>query len=285
MGQQFRPAIDAGVRGAARLTNQGAPWLTRAARLGYAARGVVYVTLALIALQAALGRRQTEGQAGALRTLADQPAGQILMAIIAVGLFGYAAWRLIEAAQGGDGEGPGAKGIGLRLTHAGSGLIYGSLGVQAVRLLQGGAQRNDEARADDWTARLMGLPWGRALVAAVGVGVVVYAGQQLWKAARGNVTKHLDLQALSPSARENVERLGRAGIAARAVVFLITGGFLVLAARNANPTEATGLSGALTSLQTAPWGPWLLGLVALGLLAFGLFQIVQARYRVVRSVA
>lgn len=263
----------------------GAPWLLRVARLGYAARGVVYVTLALIALQAAMGNRRAQGQSGALREIASQPAGQFLLALIALGLFGYAAWRLIEAARGGEGEGSDAKGIGLRLAHAGSGLIYGSLGVQAVRLLQGGGQRNDEARTDDWTARLMALPWGRALVAAVGIAVVVYAGQQLWKAARGNVTKHLDLHALGPSARENVERLGRAGTAARAVVFLITGGFLLLAALHSNPSEATGLSGALTALQTAPWGPWLLGLVALGLLAFGLFQIVQARYRVVRPVA
>jgi hypothetical protein len=285
MGQQIRPAVDAGVRGAARLTNEGGPWLTRAARLGYAARGVVFVTLALIALQAALGRRETEGQAGALRTLGEQPAGQFLLGVIAVGLFGYAAWRLIAAARGAEGEGSGAKGVGLRLAHAASGLIYGSLGVQAVRLLQGGAQGNDEARAEDWTARLMALPWGRALVAGVGIGVVVYAGQQLWKAARGNVTKRLDLHELSPSARQNVERLGRAGTAARGVVFLITGGFLLLAALRANPAEATGLSGALTTLQTAPWGRWLLGLVALGLLAFGLFQIVQARYRVVRPVA
>ena len=207
------------------------------------------------------------------------------MVVIAIGLFGYAAWRLIEAARGAEGEGSDAKGVGLRLAHAGSGLLYGSLGLQAVRLLRGAAQRDAEARTDDWTARLMGLPWGRALVAAVGIGIVVYGGQQLWKAARGNVMRHLDVHALSPSARENVERLGRAGTAARGVVFLITGGFLMLAALRSNPAEATGLSGALTTLETAPWGPWLLGVVALGLLAFGLFQIVHARYRVVRPVA
>ncbi|MDF1504797.1 DUF1206 domain-containing protein [Roseisolibacter sp. H3M3-2] len=285
MGQQIRPAVEAGMHRAGRLASEGAPWLTRAARLGYAARGVVYVTLALLALQAAMGRRQAEGQGGALRTIAEQPAGQLLLVIVTIGLFGYAAWRLLESARGADGEGSDAKGIALRLAHAGSGLLYGSLGLQAIRLLQGGAQSNDEARAEGWTSRLMALPWGRALVAAVALGVLVYAGQQLWKAARGDVTKHLDLHALGASGRRNVERLGRAGTAARAVVFVVSGGFLLLAARDANPSEATGLSGALTTLQGAPWGPWLLGLVALGLLAFGLFQIVQARYRVVRPVA
>lgn len=294
MRQDVKPTLDAGMLGEAarqaaggarHALGESAPWLTRAARMGYAARGVVYVTLGLIALQAALGQRQAEGQRGALREIASQPAGQFLLVLIAIGLFGYAAWRLIEAARGAEGEGSDAKGVGLRLAHAGSGLVYGSLGLQAVRLLQGASSgASDEARAEDWTARLMALPWGRALVAAVGIGILVYAVQQLRKAVKGKVTRHLDLRELDPGLREYVTRLGQFGVGARGVVFLITGGFLLLAARNANPTEATGLSGALSMLQTAPWGPWLMGLVALGLLSFGLFQIVQARYRQLQPV-
>ncbi|MGZ8493351.1 MAG: DUF1206 domain-containing protein [Gemmatirosa sp.] len=294
MHRDTKPTRDVGgLGGAARQAGasaghalqEGAPWLTRAARLGYAARGVVYVTLALIALQAALGRRQVEGQGGALREIATQPAGRFLLVLIALGLFGYAAWRLIEAARGAEGEGSDAKGIGLRFAHAGSGLLYGSLGLQAMRLFQGTATgRGDEARADDWTARLMAMPWGRALVAIAGLGVLVYAVQQLRRAARGDVTRHLDLRALDASGRENIVRLGRFGIGARGVVFIITGGFLLLAARNADPSEATGLSGSLAMLETAPWGRWLMGLVALGLLAFGLFQIVHARYRQLQPV-
>jgi hypothetical protein len=283
-----------GVEGAARqaagaaqrVAGEGAPWLTRAARLGYAARGVVFVTLALIALQAALGRRQTEGQSGALREIAAQPAGQLLLVLIALGLFGYAAWRLLEAARGAEGEGSDAKGLAVRAGHALSGLVYGALGVQAVRLLRGAsAGSGDEARAEDWTARLMALPAGRVLVALVGAGVLAYAGRELWRAVQGRVTQHLDLHALSPAARANVTRLGRAGVGARGVVFALTGGFLLLAALRADPGEATGLSGALATLERAPWGPWLLGAVALGLLAFGLFQLVQARYRQLRPVA
>jgi hypothetical protein len=271
--------------GAGRALQESAPWLTRAARLGYAARGVVYVTLGIIALQAALGRRQAEGRSGALAELATQPAGTFLLGLIAVGLLGYAAWRLIEAARGAEGEGTDAKGMGLRLAHAGSGLVYASLAVQAIRLLQGTSTGgNEEARTDDWTARLMALPWGRALVAAAGIGVLAYAVQQLRKAATGDVLRHLDLHDLDGGQRAYVTRVGRLGIGARGVVFLITGGFLVLAALHADPSEATGLSGALTTLQSAPWGPWLMGLVALGLLAFGLFQFVHARYRQVQPV-
>ena len=289
MGQNVNGMVgDAGRRaagGARQALGETAPWLTRAARLGYAARGVVFVTLGLIALQAALGRRQAEGQRGALREIASQPLGQVLLVIIAIGLLGYAAWRLIEAARGAEGEGSDAKGIGLRLAHAGSGLVYGSLAFQAVRLLQGAsAGGDDEARAEHWTARLMALPWGRALVAAVGIGMLVYAGQQMRKAIKGKVARHLDLHELSPDSRRNVVRMGQFGVGARAVVFAVAGVFLLLAARHANPSEATGLPGALEALQSAPWGPWLMGLVALGLLAFGLFQIVQARYRVLQPV-
>lgn len=280
MHMNARATLDAG-----RAMHEVAPWLTRGARLGYAARGVVYVTLGIIALQAALGRGQAEGRSGALAELATQPAGKLLLVLIAVGLLGYAAWRLIEAARGAEGEGSDAKGMGLRLAHAGSGLVYASLAVQAIRLLQGtSAGRSDEARTDDWTARLMALPWGRALVAAAGIGVLVYAVHQLKKAVTGDVLRHLDLHDLDADNREYVSRVGRLGIGARGVVFLITGGFLVLAALRANPSEATGLSGALTTLEAAPWGPWLMGLVALGLLAFGLFQFVHARYRVLQPV-
>ncbi|GLC24148.1 DUF1206 domain-containing protein [Roseisolibacter agri] len=289
MGQNVNGMLGDAARqaagGARRAIGESAPWLTRAARLGYAARGVVYVTLALIALQAALGRRQAEGQRGALREIASQPLGQFLLVVIAIGLLGYAAWRLIEAARGAEGEGSDAKGIGLRLAHAGSGLLYGSLAIQAIRLLQGAAQdTSDETRTEHWTARLMALPWGRLLVAAVGIGMLVYAGQQMRKAFKGKVVRHLDLRELGPDARRNVLRLGQFGTGARAVVFVIAGAFLVLAARSNDPTQAAGLPGALEALQAAPWGPWLMGLVALGLLAFGLFQIVQARYRVLQPV-
>lgn len=290
MGQNVNGMLGDAARqaagGARQALGESAPWLTRAARLGYAARGVVYITLALIALQAALGRRQAEGQRGALVEIATQPAGQLLLLVIAVGLLGYAAWRLIEAARGAEGEGRDAKGIGLRLAHAGSGLVYGSLGLQAIRLLQGAASGgSDEARAEHWTARLMALPWGRALVAAAGLGVLIYAGQQMRKAIRGKVARHLDLHELSPDSQRNVVRLGQVGVGARAVVFAVAAVFLLLAALRANPGEATGLPGALQALEGAPWGPWLLGLVALGLLSFGLFQIVQARYRVLQPVA
>lgn len=288
MAQRARTTHEiGGVEGAVRrAAGEGAPWLTRVARLGYAARGLVFVTLGLIALQAAFSGRQAEGQGGALREIASQPAGQFLLVVIAIGLFGYAAWRLIEAARGAEGEGSDAKGIAVRLGHGLSGLAYGLLGVQAVNLLRGagGGGGSDNSRAEDWTARLMSLPAGRLLVAAVGLGVLAYAVRELRRAWRGKVTRHLDLHDLGADTRENVSRLGRAGVGARGVIFVITGGFLLLAALRADPEEATGLSGALTTLQSAPWGPWLLGAMALGLMAFGGFQFVQARYRVLQPV-
>lgn len=295
MRQDAKPTLDAGSMGnaarqagatAGHALQEGGPWLTRGARLGYAARGVVYVTLGIIALQAAFGSGQAQGSGGALREIATQPAGKLLLVLIAVGLLGYAAWRLIESARGAEGEGSDAKGIALRLFHAFSGLVYASLALQAIRLLQGTSSGDGggEARTDDWTARLMALPWGRALVAAAGIGVLVYALHQLRRAFTGDVTQHLDLHELDADNRTYVTRVGRMGIGARGVVFLITGSFLVLAALRANPSEATGLSGSLSALESAPWGPWLMGLVAVGLLSFGLFQFVHARYRQLHPV-
>jgi hypothetical protein len=266
--------------GAAR---RASPWLTRGARLGYAAKGIVYVTLGLVALQAAMGSGQTQDQRGALRTLAEQPAGKLLLGIVAVGLLAYAVWRVIGAVADSEGKGNEPKGLAARGGQAFRGVLYSGLGIEAWRLLRGTAGSASGNRTAHWTARAMELPAGRALVVAVGLGVIGYGLYQLWRAWKADVRKHLDLSEVSPETQEWIVRLGRLGYAARGVVFTIIGSFLVRAAMAYDPGQASGLGGALESLQGGTWGPWLLGVVALGLVAYGLFQIVQARYRVVHA--
>ena len=273
--------------GAAR---RASPWLTRGARLGYAAKGIVYITLGLVALQAAMGAGQTQDQRGALRTLAEQPAGKLLLGIVAVGLLAYAVWRVIGAVVDSDAKGSEPKGLAVRGGQAFRGVLYGGLGLEAWRLLRGTAGGTGSSggasgnRTAHWTARAMELPAGRALVVGAGLGVIGYGLYQLWRAWKADVRKHLDLSEVSPETQEWIVRLGRLGYAARGVVFTIIGSFLVRAAMAYDPGRASGLGGALESLEGGTWGPWLLGVVALGLVAYGLFQVVQARYRVVRTV-
>jgi hypothetical protein len=274
-------AAEDAARAAARASG---PWLQRGARLGYAASGVVYLTLGLITLQGARGGGGggATSSRGAIATLAEQPFGKALVLLMGIGLLGYAAWRLIEAATGAEGEGDDAKGMAVRAGHAGSGLLYGALGAWALRLLAGresAATAGDGGQAADWTARLMGLPAGRALVAAAGLGVAGYGLYQLYRAVAKDLTKRLDLGGVSADARRWIVRVGRAGMGARGVVFAIVGGFLLLAALRRDPGEAGGLGEALAAVERAPYGAVLLSLVALGLMAYGVYQLVNARWR------
>jgi hypothetical protein len=275
------------VEGAGRMAARaGGPWLQRGARLGYAASGVVYLTLGLLVLTGAGGAAGAGGDTrttrGAIATLAEQPAGSFLVLLVGVGLVGYAAWRLVEAATGAEGEGGDAKGLAKRVGHAGSGLLHGALGLWAFRLLAGresAATAGEGTRADDWTARLMALPAGRALVAAVGLGVAGYGLYQLYRAARKDVRKRLDLSGVAPDAQRWIVRAGRLGIGARGVVLTLVGGFLLRAALRRDPGEAGGLAEALAALERAPGGGVLLAVVALGLMAYGVYQLVNARWR------
>jgi Domain of Unknown Function (DUF1206) len=268
----------AGVRDAAR---RAAPWIERFARLGYLASAVVYVVIGLLAARAAAGEGgKTTGTRGALRTIVEQPKGQLLLAVIAAGLFGYAAWQLVAALTDAERKGTEPKGLALRAGMVGTAVITASLGVAAVRLIMGsGGGGDDGQRADHWTARLLGLPLGRWIVALVGAGVVAYGLYQLHRAYAAKVREHLDLSTLGPATATWVVHFGRFGLAARGVVFGVIGWFLIRAAATYDPREASDLGEALAALERQPYGAWLLGAVAFGLVAFGLYQLVNARYR------
>jgi hypothetical protein len=249
------------------------------ARLGYGARGVVYGLVGGLALLGAVGSGgQTGGSRSALQSLLSQPFGRFWLALIALGLAGFCVWRILEAVTDADHCGGGLKGWGTRGAHLVSGVIYGSLALTALGLAAGWGTGggSEEARAQDWTAWLMGQPFGRWLVGLVGLAIVGGGLSFAWRAWRGDVVQYL---ALPADKRDWFVSLGRVGFAARGVVFMIVGGFLILAAWHANSAEAHGLGGALQALEQQPYGWLLLALVALGLFAFGVFGLVQARYR------
>jgi hypothetical protein len=265
-------------RGAA---HQAAPWVEPLARAGYAAKGVVYVVVGLLAAQAAFGDGgQTTDPSGALRTILRQPLGTFLLVVVAVGLFGYALWRAVGAVADPEHAGHDAKRVAVRIGYAVSALIHAGLGVEALRLaLSDGGSGGGGSGAEHWTARALGLPAGQWLVGLAGVVLIVVGLVQLREAQSGALRKRLDLSELDATTERLVVRMGQAGLAARAVVFALTGWFLIRAARAANAEEAGGLGEALAELGSANYGPWLLGAVALGLVAYGAWQVVNARYR------
>jgi hypothetical protein len=249
------------------------------ARAGYAVKGVLYGLVGLLALQTALGvGGQTTGTRGAIRAVAGTAFGSVLLWIVAAGLIGYALWRLVQATLDPEGKGNDAEGVVKRLGYAGSGVIYAGLAVFALELLLGGGGSGGGG-ADSWTAMLMRQPFGPWLVGLAGLVGLGIGGYQLYKAWAATFKDKLRLGTLDARARRWIIGISRFGIGARGVVFALGGVFLITAAVQSDPDEARGLDGVLQSVQAQPFGPYLLGLVALGLVAYGAYGLIMARYR------
>jgi hypothetical protein len=253
--------------------------IDRMARLGYAANGVVYLVIGWLAVKAAIGAGGgTTGARGALRQILRESYGSVLLAVLALGLAGYALWRFVQCFNDPDREGRDVKGLAVRAGYFVSGVVRVALTVAAVSMLAGrGGGGEEGARAQ--TALLMSAPAGRLLVALVGVGILVTAGAQLWRAYKKKFMRHLALSGKGARARAWVRRAGAMGHSALGVVFFVVALFLLVAAQRADPGEAKGLGEALQTLGQQPYGPYLLGGVGAGLFAYGLFQFVEARYR------
>ena len=257
-------------------------WMSRLARLGYATKGVVYLIIGGLAAQLAIGHGgSTTDQYGALHTIYSQPFGRLLLAIVALGLLGFAVWCSIQAIFDTEGEGRDAKGIIARIGYAVVGVAYGALAFGAYQLVAGTGNggKSSTTTAQDWTTLLLKQPFGVALVVFVGLVVIAVALYLFSKAYSAKFRSRLNLATVSAQVRRWVIYTGRFGYAALGVVFSIIGIFLLVAAFQHNPHQAKGLDSALQTLAHQPFGPVLLGIVALGLIAYGVYSFVEARYR------
>lgn len=250
--------------------------MERLARIGYASKAIVYCLIGILALVAAFGRSEASDSRGAFLTILRQPFGTFLLALVAIGLLGYALWRVVEAINN-----PERKGIPYRVWLAGRGLFHGYLAWEAIRLAFGDSAGGNDAR--HWTRRLMDQPFGVWLVALTGMGIAAYGIGQIVRATRANVDRRLRLGELSVEQRRWVIHVSRYGLSARGVVFVIIGWFLILAARQEDPSEARDLGGALRTIEQSSYGRWLLAVVAAGLLAYGLYEATKARYRLIAA--
>ena len=251
--------------------------IERLARLGYASIGLVYMIVGGLAAAAGLGQGgSTGGQERAFVVILRQPFGRVALGVIALGLVGYTLWRLVSAATDSEHRGSDAKGWAIRAASAGRGLIYGAITIEVVRLMmnRNGGSRGGEQEAKHWTARLMEQPFGPWLVGAVGLGVVAYGAYQLYAAWDAKLSKRLSLGEMDGRVRRKVVAISRFGIGARGLVFFVIGGSLVVAAMKHNPDAARGTAGALASLPDP-----VLAVVGVGLAAYGVYALVNARYR------
>ncbi|MCM5704209.1 DUF1206 domain-containing protein [Larsenimonas salina] len=252
--------------------------VTLTARLGYAAKGVVYILIGGLATMAAfdLGG-QRGGASEAVTQLAGQPFGSLMLIAMTVGLLCYTLWRWIQALFDADDKGHSLKGICVRIGYVISGSIYGMLGYRCIELLTSSGGGNSTASSR--TATLMSHTGGQIAVAIVGVVFFCVGLRQFQRAIKQHYRKSWRTHRMPQHQLAIADTVARWGLCARGVVFGIIGGFLVIASWTANPDQAKGLGGALVTLAQQPFGPALLIVVALGLLAYGLYCFVNARYR------
>lgn len=257
-------------------------WMVMLARLGYAIKGVVYLIIGLLAVQlaAGVGGKVTD-QKGALQTISSLPFGKFLLVVVTIGLFAFALWCFVQALFDTEGKGSKAKGIIARIGYAAVGIGYAAIGFGALQLVMGSgsAGKSSNTNTQDWTALLLKQPFGVALVVIAGLVVLGVAVYLYSKAYTAKFQNRLSLTGLNAQVRRMVIGVGRLGYAALGVVFTIIGIFMMVAAVQHNPSEAKGLDGALQELTQQPFGQFLLGIVALGLIAYGIYSFVEARYR------
>ena len=261
--------------------NEVKPWIERLARLGYASIAAVYAIVGIVTLTAAFGNRRTE--AGSTREAFDvilrQPFGKALLIVVGIGMLGYAAWRYISAIKDTDRRGSDAKGLAIRTGSFFRGLGYTALAIEAFRMSPGSGSGDESAR--HWTAELMEKPFGPWLVLAAGLAVIGVGCYQLWRAWKAKLGKKLHIEYVTPEFRDRVVQISRFGIGARAIVFLVIGTSIARAGWHHRPSAAEGTHGALRSLGAA--SHWLLAIVALGLIAYGVYQLLNARYRTIEA--
>ncbi len=283
MSKELRHATGT-VRAAARQGRQAAtsPGVLLLARCGYAAKGIVYLIIGSLSTKVALGDGgTTTDRNGALRAIYTQPFGKVLLAVVALGLVGYALWSFVQALVDPEQQGTDGKGLAARLGFAAVGLSYAVLALAALQLAlgTGNGGKSSDTTTQDWTAQLLALPFGPFLVVLVGLVVLGVAGYLFYRAYTAEFQKHLALAQLDAQGRQGIVTLGRCGYGALGVVFGIVGVFFIIAALRHNAGAAKGLGGALRELARQPYGHVVLGIVALGLIAYGLFSLAQARYR------
>jgi Domain of Unknown Function (DUF1206) len=247
------------------------------ARWGLAARATLYLLIGILAIALAAGSRRREtDQRGALQELTRHTGGTLLVWLIGIGLAGYALWRLTEAAFGVVGEG---KKAGPRVQSLARALIYGFFAVSAFKIASHAGAGSQAGQQELWTAKAMQHPAGRWVVGIVGAIIVVCGIVLVWEGASRKFEKYLALGQMSPSTRKAVVFLGVVGSMSRGAVFALAGVFVIVAAVDYDPKKAGGLDRALRELADTPAGPWLLGVVAVGLVMFGVYGFAEAKWR------
>jgi hypothetical protein len=255
------------------------PLMEKLMRLGYAVKGFLYVAIGLIAIAGALGKSTTPAdQLGAIVAFSKLPYAPVFMWVILIGLVSYSLWGVVRAVFDPLHKGNDLKGLMARGGFLLSAITYASFVIPTYHLINGAAGGAGTNSTVKMVSTVMNMPMGRWLIGAVGLAAIAAGLYQIYMGIKMNFDQFYKPYALSSEQFRVAKQMGRFGTAARGVVFAIVGGFLVLAAYQANPGHARGFDGAFKYLARQPYGLWILGIIALGLIAFGLYSLMMAAW-------
>jgi uncharacterized protein DUF1206 len=255
------------------------PTMELLTRLGYGVKGLIYITIGLLAIQGVLGKgsKTPADQFGAIRTFSRLPFGQVLLWIVLIGLISYALWGVIRASMDPFHKGTDTGGLLARGGYLVSAATYASFILPTYHLLAGG-RAGSGSNQTQLVTRIMDLPMGRWIVGGIGVAIIAAGLYQCYLGIESKFERQFKPYAINPDQYRIAIQIGRFGTIARGIVFAIVGFFFVLAAYYANPGRAQGINGALNYLAKQPYGLWLLGIVAVGLIAFGIYSLMAAAW-------
>lgn len=257
-------------------------WVERTTRVGFAAKSVVYLVVAVLCGQAALSPvREASGPLGAVATIARAPPGVVLLVVSVPGFAAYCLWRMGEAIFDTTGLGRGIVGIVGRIGGFVTGLVYGGLTVMVIREIVG-IDAPTFGGFRGLFQQVLLHPAGRVLVGLAGLVMAGVALVQLVRAVTASFRDTFHREAMSPWFRRTVDVLGRIAFGLWGTLFGVMAWLGLEAALTARATEAS-LGGAIRTVEEQPWQPWPLGLVALGFLAFSAYAAVEVRWRRIRA--
>ncbi len=261
-------------------------WVEGFGRFGLTAKGVVYCVTGILAFMAAfdLGNQGDKaGKSGVFGFITDQPFGKVLLAIVALGLICYCIWRFIEAFKDTENKGSDAKGLSVRARYFLSGLAYSLVAVYAVKFLFTTHNKGDNNSEKMVAGELLSKPFGQGLVGITGLVIIGIGIYQIMLAVSGKYKKHVEEGHAQIKSKSLLLRAGKVGYISRGIVWLITGWLFIKAGWLSDAKQAGGTNAAFKWLQTSDYGSYLLGGVAVGLICYGIFMFVRAKYQPIHS--
>lgn len=262
-------------------------WVENFARFGLTAKGVVYCIIGVLAFMAAfeIEGKSTESteRSNIFRTIQELPAGNVLLGITAIGLLSYSIWRFIAAIKGTETKDSGAKAIGKRIRYAFSGLVYGGFAFLAARMVLGNSGGSGGDSRETLVAKLLQQPFGQWLVGILAAGTIIAGLYQIYYGYSEKYKKKVQSGGMKHEVEHQMIRAGKIGYMARGIVWVVIGYLFLQAALKSSSSQAGGSSEAFQLIENTSYGSFILGAVAIGLVFYGVFMFMRAKYQPIHT--